>query len=529
MALSREQFQQLRNKGLNVDQIVRFERGETPPIQQVPPEEKEGFIRGELRGGADISGLTGAKRFGAELFQTTIGSKGLLGVAQLPAKVIGTKLAIDEPGIPERFTTTPKQALGTALSAAATISPVGIFRGASLARKALTIGREAARGAGFATGIPLAEDRLPTGKELAVGAGIGAAVPGVGGALGAVVRKTFSITGNVFKRLAGGLGVSFDDIARNPEVAQQTAQTLLKGEQTVSNILEQNTKVVTTGIRTFRQRLRKDFGKALESLSETQIDTQAVKTAAIGALGQNGIKVTKTGFNMEAAEFTGKAMQRRATGIIEEINNLQRLDGKALQRIISKIESLKFKSPGADPERLAFNALMKDLSKSLGDAVAKATPELQVANKAFSRGMQLTEVMENEFGKVKFSNLPELVKASKKMEGLLRQKGIAPEVVDDFLTTIGQEPTALRAAEAVRAPFAAEPVAEAAGMTPFEFIRQITAGIVSPEDATRLSIFIARASNLSEKTVSPIIKVLVRLKPVERITIIKSLIQAFEG
>lgn len=588
MALSQRQFEafkiqlQKKKESLGATSYQEF-LGRVGAVTPIVPETSlletgGGFFEEELRGGADITGLTGLKRFGAELFQSTLGSKGLLGVAQLPGKVFGQKSIIEtqtkldeakaqtfdiaanlikrirEEKDPEilarlqesargmddelaniqkaeedlsRFKVTPKEAIGTSLAAGATVAPVGKFLGATKILKLVTTLRESLRGAAFTTATAFGEDRLPTTKELATGATVGAAVPTVGGVLGAVVKKTFSIAGQVVKSIAGALGVSFDDIARNPKAAQEVAERLLGGKDTVQSVLRTNAENLLKSVQSFRQRLRANFGNALESLSEKQIALKDIKEAAIQALKNNGITTTKTGFSMEAAEFTTPPLVKRATTIINDINNLKTLDGKSLRNLISRIEALKFKSPGADPERLAFNALMKDLSKGLSNAVAKSTPELQAANKAFSEGMQIVEVMEQEFGKVKFANLKELNIFAKKMENLLTKKGIAPEVIDDFLTQIGKDPTVLRAEEAVRGAFAKEIEAEAAGINPITLIRSLTAGIISPKDVARLSITVAKISNTTEQMVRPLIEGLAKIKPLERAAVMRSLIQLF--
>jgi len=56
MALTREQFQELRNKGLSVDQIVKFESGEKPTV--APAQPSEDIALGLLIGAAKGAGST---------------------------------------------------------------------------------------------------------------------------------------------------------------------------------------------------------------------------------------------------------------------------------------------------------------------------------------------------------------------------------------------------------------------------------------------------------------------------------------
>jgi len=58
MALTREQFQELRNKGLSVDQIVKFESGEKPTQTTQPVQPSEDIALGLLIGAAKGAGST---------------------------------------------------------------------------------------------------------------------------------------------------------------------------------------------------------------------------------------------------------------------------------------------------------------------------------------------------------------------------------------------------------------------------------------------------------------------------------------
>lgn len=532
---------------------------------------KQGFFAGEFTGGADVSEFTGLKGFAADVFQSTLGSRGLLGVAQLPGQFIGTRgilksetmlqesrgqlfdqartlvkkmretsdpqelerlrqlsVGIDEAlaevgqatsGL-ERFAPTGKRALGTTLGAAATVAPIASGRLAQA-------GREALRGTSFMAGGALTEDRLPTKGELATGAILGPITPVVARGVRAFTGKVFEIVGGLSKRIAAGLGVTFDDIMRNPKIANETAQSLLTGNKTVGGILKTNSKELLNDVVNQRRLIRRNFGKALESLSEIQIPAVAVKNAGINALRKNGITIVNGKIDMSAAEFMTPLIQKRATGIINQINNLTKLDGKTLRNIINKADSLRFKTPGTDPDRLAFNALMYDLERGLSGAVSKVTPELKAANKVFTENMQIIEVMEQEFGKVKFANLKELNTFSKNIEKMLEKTGIAPDIIDDFFAKIGKDPTALRATEAVRRAFTGKLSAETPGVTRFELIRQISAGILAPKDVARISIIIARITNLSEKIVKPFIESLAKLQPIPRAILTRSFLEIY--
>jgi len=552
-----------------ITQAIQISRG-IVPAQTTQP--KEGFFSGELKGGADTSQLTGAKRFGAELFQSTLGSKGLLGVAQLPAKAIGTASALKEQtsldeergqsfeqmrqlfikmretkdpeekerlrklfkglGISvkqleeaqrglDRFTVTPKEALGTAVSAAATVAPVGKFRGVSGVQKALTSGREALRGAGFAAGTALSEDRLPTAEELGTGAAIGAAVPVVGGFVGGLVSKVGGVSKNVVKRFAGGLGVSVDDILKNPKVAEKTVQTLLKGEKTPGNILRENAEALVKDIQRFKRQISNTFGKGLEALKATDISPAQFRAGIQPVLDKIGSIIVKGKRVLNNVEFDDPKNLKKASELISRLQKVE-TDGKSLRKLIDDIDASKFKTATSD-ERISYNRFLDELASGVRSAINRATNKLNEINKVFTADKQIVEVIEQEFGKVKFSNLSEVNKVAKKIETLLKKKGIADEVIDEFFARVGREPGALRATEAVRGAFSKEIEAEGAGLGFFAMLRTLTAGFLDPKDITRLTVFIARRSEATEAQVRPVIETLAKLRPAARVGVIKLL------
>ena len=80
------------------------------------PSALQNFRQGAINIGKDIVGLqqNQSQSLLPQLIQSTIGSKGLAGIAQLPGRVIDAVLH------PESTTITPGQALGTTLNAGLT-------------------------------------------------------------------------------------------------------------------------------------------------------------------------------------------------------------------------------------------------------------------------------------------------------------------------------------------------------------------------------------------------------------------------
>ena len=95
--------------------------------------------------------------------------------------------------------------------------------------------------------------------------------------------------------------------------------------------------------------------------------------------------------------------------------------------------------------------------------------------------MQLVEAVEDIFGKVDYKNLSEVVNASKKLETLFAQKGLAPDVVDDFLKRIGISSADFRTTEAVRQITDKTTQANTKGLSVGELMQQITSSVITPQ------------------------------------------------
>lgn len=150
-------------------------------------------------------------------------------------------------------------------------------------------------------------------------------------------------------------------------------------------------------------------------------------------------------------------------------------------------------------------------------AINKSTPKLDEINKKFSQDLQLAETIEDVFGDVDYRNLPELVKASQKLENIFNQKGLAPKVIDDFLAKIGA--TNLKTSEAVRQISEKTSGANTKGLNLGELTQQVTSSIVTP----KLVRDIAVVTGLSEKSLLPFLE---KMKPAARAVLINALLQS---
>lgn len=168
------------------------------PLDAPPPQ--EGFVdslkTGTVNVLKDIVGLEQNKSdaFIPSLLRSTIGSKGLAGIAQLPGRVIDAALHPDDPN-----NITAGQALGTTINAGLTAltggtssvaKQAGLTGAKALAAKAA---ENAVIGGGFQVGSNLSEGK-PIGENVGMSSLLGAAIP-LGGTIasktkGAILNKS---------------------------------------------------------------------------------------------------------------------------------------------------------------------------------------------------------------------------------------------------------------------------------------------------------------------------------------------------
>ena len=216
----------------------------------------------------------------------------------------------------------------------------------------------------------------------------------------------------------------------------------------------------------------------------------------------------------------------KAKKAIDLIENTKEFNGKSLRDLFNKIDNLQFKNAGQDVIRQDTNNFIKSLSSEIRGTVAESSPEFAAMNKAFSGEVQLADEINRTLGKMKFkgNNLSEFTKASESIKRLLDKSDIGAENVDKFLTKFNIDPSEFRAQEAVRR-VVSEPIKpEGAGFSPFELVRQMTAGIVDPTDATRIASFIEKLPSIQQNKVVDLLE----KTPVEsRAILIKGLTDIF--
>ncbi len=404
---------------------------------------------------------------------------------------------------------------GDYLKAGANFIP-GAGEGASFAAKT-AIGA----GTGYAMDVG---NKLANNKDSAFTPGAGTAIGGTLPVAGAVIKPASAIVGRLLKGLGSGLsGVStetIDRIVENPDIAKRAAQKLAKSGN--NKVVEDNARMILNGVSKIKKEASSAYSKGLESLSTVDINPDTLKGGLLGTLEKHGVSVSPEGkMDFSGAEFLDPKVQQRAEKVINHINQFPDLSGKGVRKLMDTIDTARFKS-APDGDRQAFNALMGDLKGSLKDGVDQSTSKLGEINKKYSNDAQLTEAVQNIFGKVNYRNLPEVVKASKKLESLFQQKGLEPQVVDDFLKRIGVHPEELKTSEAVRQISNKEQGANSVGLSMGEVIRGATSAIVTPEMVRNVSI----ATGLAENRIAPLLR---DMKTPARNVLIQALLQAQQG
>lgn len=382
----------------------------------------------------------------------------------------------------------------------------------SKATKGLSFAKQLLTRAVTSGGVATAQEGK-IGKETAIASGVEVTLP--------VAGKVIKPVTNIIKRLFTGLGAGLSGastqelevIAKNPSIAQEFSNIIKK--EGADSVLEKNAKMILNGISNIRKQARGAYGKGVEALSNVDIKPSIVKNNIVSAIDKNGIKATKTGLDFSNSEIFNNKIVSKAKELLTELNNKKDITGKTLRTYLDKLESSKFKS-ALDPDRQAFNNLIKDVSKNIKNAIKESTNKLDSINKKFSTNMSLAEGMESIFGKVNFKNTKELNNVARKLEGLFSKKGLDPKTIDDFLKRIGVSAEEFQTSQAVKNIATKTTGANTKGLSFAEILQQITSSVVTPETVKNIAII----TGLSKNVIDEIIQ---KTAPTARAVIIKAL------
>lgn len=387
---------------------------------------------------------------------------------------------------------TERQVIGSAIQTAANFIP-GAGKQASLGQKVLL---GAGQGYAYDVGSKLQNEDKSLGQVF---------TPGLGTGVGAAIPVASKIAGGILSRLTKGVasatsGVSeeaINSMINNPETAKKTVGQLAKtGNATV---LEKNARDIVNGVSQVKNEARRAYGEALQSLAKEDIKPKTFKDNVSAFLDKIGSSVSEGKRTISNVEFTDPKNIKKASELIDRLQKVK-LDGVSLRKLSDDIESAVYKTATSD-ERLSFNAFLRDMSKSLKDAIVTSTPKFEQMNAQFTKEMQLAQSVENIFGKVKFKNASEVNKVANKLESLFSEKGLDPSTIDKFLSRIGINPADFRASEAVRQISNQTAKTNTPGVGVGEMIRTVTSQLITPKLVRDIAIKIGT----TEQALKPVL------------------------
>lgn len=417
----------------------------------------------------------------------------------------------------------PKAVVGSALQTGAMLVP-GVGAGA----KAVTTGAKIASGVGkvaAGAGVGLMID---AGSQLQEDPNRETIKPGVatiaGGALPVVVggfKIASKLVGRLFKGIGSGVGGvpmdTIESITNNAKVAQQATDRLAKNGN--NKVLEENSRIIINGVQSVRKEASNTFRQGLEQLAKEDVKPDVFRGKTQAFLDKYGIMKEKGIRKLSGVEFADPKNVKKASELIDRLNDTE-LDGKSLRKLADDIDSAMYKTATSD-ERISYNLFLKDMSKSLKDAIGQSTTKLGEMNAKYSSDMQLVEAVEDIFGSVNFKNLPEVVKASKKLEGIFNQKGLEPQVLEDFLTRIGVNVKNFKTGEAVRQLSNKSMRGSEVGTSLGEMTRAFTSSMITPQDVNNIAI----RTGLAKEKVVPFLKFAKQMSPAFRATFLDMLLK----
>lgn len=495
---------------------------------------KRGILSNLLIGGAKSVGetLQGAGTFGQKGLETIAGGA-VTGASNVIRRALGKEEITQEQGRKLRQTDIFTPGTETFEETKQALEPVGGAQkvgkfGVDVAQFAIpgTKIAKATKGASFlgkvlpqalSSGTIASVQEGEIGKESAIAAGTDIILPGLGRVLRPVGKVLRRLTKNLASGASGASGGALSSIAQNPEVAKQVTKQIQNVGQEA--ILRKNSKDILNGVLQVRRQARRAFGKAIEKIKAVDIKPKEFRANIQNVLDKYGSRVENGTRILSNVEFDDPKNLQKASDLIDRLSKVD-LDGSSLRKLADDIDASKFKTATSD-ERLAFNAFVKDLSSSLKNAINKSTDVLKKANAKFSQDMQLVEGMESIFGKIKYGNEKELLRASKSLESLFNKKGLEPEIIDKFLTRIGIDPEDFATTEAVRQISNIESKANAKGLSWGEMLQSFTSSIVTPKLVRDAAIL----TGLSESVVKQLLE---NTAPTGRALLIKSLIGILE-
>lgn len=374
MALSKEQFSELRQKGLTVDQIVEFEKRQnkqpsaSTARQQPQLGTMEGFLDPFKQTGIGIAKGAGKLALGVGTLGRTLQE----GVARIAGKDLA-ETSIFDVGSEQRTQVdealkadTTGQKIGSTLTEiGATMIPAGA---ATKSLKGLGFARNVLGQAAMGGAIGTVQGGGDIDRDTAIGAAVGGGIPVVGAGL--------RYGGNVLKGLAGfttGTGSEvIEQVVNNPRAALAGASA----DDVTS--LKSTASAIRNGIKTIKRNAGDDFAAMTSEHTEQ--------------LSKDGFKNLTDDFFKEIDTFDF-VDEKDLAKIKDVINANDDYSAQGINKLASKIS--KFYKGTANSQDRDF--VVSRLNRSIRDWVGKQVPEIAEANAKYADKMDLIEQMDALF------------------------------------------------------------------------------------------------------------------------------------
>lgn len=364
MALTREQFQKLRDQGLSVEQITAFESGEKPTSKKTSLRESRPF-RDTFTGLGKSLGRTAVAA-------GSIGRNMQEGVARLVGADLPETSMFDQQS-PQRLKTdeflTPKSKAERVSGFVGDVAQLGIpSTGAAKAVKGLGLVRQIlGRGSvGGLTGTLQGGGDID--RDTAIGAITETAFP--------LAKPVVTYGGTVLKGLAGLVSGKGSDVI---EQILKTPKQALEGANAPSReVLKETANTIRGGIKTIRARA----GATFESM--TKDHTNPLDKVAFRKI------VSDFMTDVNESSFISTAKLDKIKGVVDSWGDYS---PQGLNKLASKISKFYTGSDAAkDTDRV-----VSGLNRTIRDWVGEQVPEISEANSKYADKMDLIEQMEALF------------------------------------------------------------------------------------------------------------------------------------
>ena len=386
MALTKEQFGELRKKGLTPQQIADFEAGKKPTVsiearEPVKLWDTSGFTA-PFKGAAKEIGKIG-------LGIGTIGRSFQEGAARLIGKDLAetsifdkdsqsrqsANTALEQKGFGEKFGGFLTGTLASAMPSGGALNTIKATKGLGFATKMLGMG-----GVGAVTGTVQGGGNLD--RDTAIGALSEVAFP--------IAGKAIGYGGNVLKGLAGmvsGKGADvIEQVVKTPRAALEGAETLGTAglRETATNIRQ--------GVKSLRQKAGGEF-EALTAPYTKPLGKGGLKTVVDNFLTDDvDAIITKTGLDLEDTPFLD-ADAKKIERVYNIVNKWEDTSPQGINKLASKISKFyKGSESSQDVDRV-----VSGLNRRIRDWIGEQVPDIAQANSKYADKMDLIDQMEAIF------------------------------------------------------------------------------------------------------------------------------------